>query len=124
MNSWLAKEITEGVTKLYALCLDGTPSATMIQGTAMAWIETIESKGQWFEHADADRFKSAFSVLMRTCTRWPAPAMFIQALPSRAETDALLIAARPRLSPEQQQENLNRLAGLVEQLCGKMDAKP
>lgn len=89
----------------------------------MAWIETVESKGQWFEHADADRFKSAFSVLMRTCNRWPSPAMFLQALPSRAETDALLLASRTRLTPEQQQENLAKLAAMVEQLCGRMDAK-
>jgi hypothetical protein len=88
----------------------------MIAGTTAAWIDAIQSKGIWYEEADAPRFREAFAVLARNCTRWPSPAMFFQVLPSRAETDALMLASKSTLTDEQRKKNVDRLHALVQGL--------
>ena len=113
---WMVNEITKGMGRLYSLSLESTPSADLLEGTIQTWIEAIKSKGVWHE-SDAPRFRETFAVLIRNSTRWPSPAKFFEVMPSRAETDALMLTRRAGFTDEQRAANLAKLAQLVEGIC-------
>lgn len=78
---WILHEIAQGLTRLTTLSLDRTPAMDVIHGTAMAWHEAITEGRQFDQQRDRERFRSAFRTLAATCTQWPAPRQFLEALP-------------------------------------------
>ena len=82
-NDWTLEAITNGLSKLLCLSLEGQPSVEVIAGTAMAWNEAITHGKRFSDQQDPRLFADAFRVLGRRCRRWPAPVDFLDALPSR-----------------------------------------
>lgn len=79
--NWLNDEIRRGLSKLVCLCLDGAPSADLIEGTAQAWLTAITHGLVWDEARDRQRFRDGFDVLLAHCSRWPIPRELLNALP-------------------------------------------
>lgn len=68
--------------KLILLSLDRTPALDVITpGTLPAWVEAVTDGRVFDEERDAPRFQAAFRTLQRTCTQWPNPRQFLDALP-------------------------------------------
>ena len=106
-------ELATGLQKLIALSLQNTPAMETIQLTAVSWAETLWAAPiAWQQELDAQRIRAAFVRMMRDIERWPAPKHLLHYLPSRPQPVNPLLAA-PQMSAEQQQRNLDRVAGLV-----------
>jgi hypothetical protein len=86
---WFRAAIAQGLVRLVALSLPGTPPADTIELTREAWIEALWPLRAWDERLDRERIASAFRALMGTCERWPAPAALMRALPPRHEPPKL-----------------------------------
>jgi hypothetical protein len=88
---WFRASIAQGLVRLVALSLPGTPPAETIELTREAWIEALWPTRAWNERLDAQRLAEAFRALLVSAERWPAPAHLLRALPPRKEP--------PRLPP-------------------------
>lgn len=80
---WLTHEIMTGFQKLLCLGLDRTPATDLIEGTVLAWRESLTLNRSFDAQLDAPRFRKAFVTLAATRTSWPAPADFLTVLPER-----------------------------------------
>lgn len=119
---WLHNAVIDGLQKLLALRLPGTPAAEAVGGTAMVWLEAIDRPGmRWDEEMDMPRVQRAFRALFATCDRWPAPKLFIQHLGNRDPPPAL---PAPRMSPEELARNRQRVRDIAAMLAGKMASGP
>ncbi len=85
MDQWIHDEILDGLSKLLCLSLERTPASDMIAGTAMAWCEALTDSRCWDERLDAPRFRKAFVKRAQIRRVWPAPADFMDALPTREQ---------------------------------------
>lgn len=65
---------------------EGQPSADVIAGTLVVWMEAICANRVFDEVQDAPRFRQAFITLIQRETRWPSPSKFLEALPSNVVT--------------------------------------
>jgi hypothetical protein len=82
---WFRSAIAQGLVRLVALSLPGTPPADTIELTREAWIEALWPTRAWDERLDALRLAEAFRALMITAERWPSPVHLLRALPPRPE---------------------------------------
>jgi len=111
---WFRAVIVTGLQKLLALRLAGTPPEDAIVGTAGVWLEAIWTTGlQWDESLDRQRMERAFSILLRTCDRWPSPKTYLDHLGDRPPQPQL---PPPPLSPEQRAKNKARLHAMLHTL--------
>ena len=110
-TDWILDEIATGLQKLYLLSLDHTPAADLLAGTAQAWHEAITANRSYDEARDAPRFRAAFLRLAQTCTSWPAPRHFLDALP-RVEQVAVGYEVKPA-SREEAEAAMARIRGLL-----------
>lgn len=108
---WFRASIAQGLVRLVALSLPGTPPADTIELTREAWIEALWPTRAWDADLDAPRIAAAFRTLMITCERWPAPVALLRALPARPQPPALPL---PPASAEQRRRVAHMLAALVE----------
>ena len=112
-EQWFMTELATGLQKLIALSLQNTPAMETIQLTAVSLAETLWAAPiAWQQELDAQRIRAAFVRMMRDIERWPAPKHLLHYLPARPQPVNPLLAA-PQMSAEQQQRNLDRVAGLV-----------
>ena len=121
---WFARCIAVGLTRLAALQLPGTPiDAQTAAAMRDVWVETLWKARRWDEGLDAARIEAAFGALAARCTRFAAPAQFLEVLAPR---QAAPIAAPPILSEEQRMANMARvremLAAVYKRLDGGNDA--
>lgn len=109
----MQNEILDGLSKLLCLGLERTPASDMIDGTALAWCEALSNGRVWDRDLDAPRFRSAFVMLARTRTAWPAPIHFVDALPPRQQLALTKqpTPADPRRSAAAISEVLSMLGG-------------
>lgn len=108
---WFRAAIAQGLVRLLALSLPGTPSADTIELTREAWIEALWPTRAWDARLDESRISEAFRALMISSERWPAPAHFLRALPRRAEPPKL---PTPPPTPEARRRMLDVLATVRE----------
>lgn len=114
---WLHNAVIEGLQKLIALRLPGTPPQDAVAATAAVWLEAIDSpRMRWDESLDLPRVQRSFRALFINCDRWPAPKLFIQHLGIR---DPPLALPEPPMTPEQRARNRERLRELVANLSAK-----
>lgn len=99
------------------MSLEGCPAAELLTTTAKVWAECICAKGEWYEDADAQRFRDAFMMLIRHSQRWPSVSQFLHAMPSRAESEALRLTRRT-FTDEERAENLRKLSRLIDGIPG------
>ncbi|HXF66225.1 MAG TPA: hypothetical protein VNK67_05935 [Burkholderiales bacterium] len=83
--AWFRQAIAQGLVRLVALSLPGTPPAETIELTREAWIEALWPTRAWDERLDAQRIAEAFRSLMLSSERWPAPVHLLRTLPPRPE---------------------------------------
>lgn len=94
-SKWLEVEILNGLQRLACLSLDRTPAAEMLLGTAAAWAEGAMHGTEWERHRDTGRVRAAFTTLIRTSRRWPAPVEFLEALPPVPPAPAVAHERKP-----------------------------
>lgn len=118
---WLHNAVIEGLQKLIALRLPGTPPQDAVAGTAAVWLEAIDSpRMRWDESLDLPRVRRSFRALFINCDRWPAPKLFIAHLGNR---DPPLALPEPPMTPEQRERNRERLRELVASLNAKQQIR-
>lgn len=110
---WFRASIAQGLVRLVALSLPGTPPADTIELTREAWIEALWPTRAWDGELDAPRIAAAFRTLMITCERWPAPVALLRALPARPQPPALPL---PPASAEQRRRAGQILAAVADAL--------
>lgn len=105
--------------KLVTLSLDRTPAVDVVVGTAETWMEAICHRREWHEAHDRMRVRQAFTTLAATCTTWPNPKQFLDALPPR-------MTAKERqqlMSPEelqQQEESRARVNEMLDHMAEQL----
>ncbi|HHJ12256.1 MAG TPA: hypothetical protein ENK00_03660 [Chromatiales bacterium] len=107
-ETWFRRAIAEGLTRLTALSLPGTPPAETIKLTREAWVEALWEGRAWVE-TDAERIAAGFRSLSRRIDRWPAPKALLDHLPPRPAS--LRLPHKP--TPEQRERNRQKLRELV-----------
>lgn len=108
--AWFHNLVIEGVQMLYALSLQGCPSAETLPLTTQVWINTLwDSVARWDEATDARRLREAFHTLARQAERWPAPAHVMDVIPRRPEAPRL---PTPKLSPDERAEAVRKIADI------------
>lgn len=111
--SWFNNEIINGIQKLAALSLNGTPPSETIALTAIAWVETLWSANiAWTQELDTQRIEHAFKKLSREAERWPSPKQFLDLLPNRPEPKKL---PSPTVDKDQAKANINRIKQTLKQ---------
>lgn len=117
-DKWLKDEIIDGLEKLFALRLQGTPAADTIRGVGMIWFEAVDAMPVvWDQRLDTPRIRHSFSVLLRTLDTWPAPKRFIETLPQRRPQRVL---PAPPISEEKRRENIQRIRQIKANLCNNL----
>jgi hypothetical protein len=111
---WFSTLIGEGLAALYLLCLEGCPAADATPAVRALWINVLWSSRRvdWHEEADASRIKAAFAGLCGTCTRWPAPVRFWEALPSRPAPRDPALPSRI-FSLEERKRNMEKINEII-----------
>lgn len=109
--AWFHNLVIEGVQMLYALSLQGCPSAETLALTTQVWIETLwRGWPHWEEAADAGRLRDAFVRMAGAAERWPTPRQLMNSVPRRPELPKL---ATPDLPAEQLERNKRRISALL-----------
>jgi len=85
------------------LALPWTPPGDAIAGMTRAWIEALEDH-DWTCPADSARIRAAFKTLSTSCTQWPSPRLFLDALKPRIDPPPVVPRER-RLSNDNICEN-------------------
>jgi hypothetical protein len=106
---WFRVAIADGLTRLIALSLPGTPSHETIALTKEAWIESLFEGRAWVED-DAGRIAAGFRSLARKVDRWPPPKLLLEHLPARPERKKL---EAPKPSPEERERNRQRVRSML-----------
>lgn len=118
---WFRVCIGDGLQRLYALRLDGTPAAETITLTAQAWAESLWQCGiAWDQEQDPPRLEAAFNAVARNALRWPGPALLRQHLPSRARPGAKRLPD-PRHTPDRRRANVARVRSIVNMAIKRND---
>lgn len=84
--NWFKNAVADGLTRQYALNLEGCPGADVLEGTIAVWIEDLWARmaPSEPEHTkDQPRMEAAFRSLRLSCRRWPVPATFFEHLRPR-----------------------------------------
>jgi hypothetical protein len=78
---------------LYSLSLEGSPGADTLPVTGEVWVRDLwdSRRRYWMEDGDVQCIRQAFATLRQTCTRWPTPAKFWDALPPRPHGEQKLL---------------------------------
>lgn len=79
--NWLMVEILQGFRKLVCLNLQGTPATDILEGTALAWVESMTYNRDWDRLRDTARIREAFVIVGATRDYWPSPRAFMAAIP-------------------------------------------
>lgn len=102
--NWINREISTGLQCLVMLSLDRSPALDVIsKGTLPTWVGAITQGRRFDEERDVPRFRAAFRTLAMTCTQWPTPRQFLDALPALKEQTVAL-----RLSNESSRERVEK----------------
>jgi hypothetical protein len=101
MAPWLHNRVLDGFAYLYALGLEGTPAAEVVEQSVSTWLRTIASQPlAWDEELDSTRLRVAFETVAASARRWPAPALVLGAMgprPKRAEAQRLAASPPPEV---------------------------
>jgi hypothetical protein len=111
---WLRNEVLDGLSKLVTLSLDRTPAVDVIAGTAETWMEAICHRREWHEAQDRMRVRQAFATLAATCTTWPNPKLFLEAMPARMTQRERLALMSPE-EVERREESRERVNEMLAQ---------
>jgi hypothetical protein len=120
---WFRGAVVDGLSALYVLRLEGTPSEHLIDKTRDVWCVALWTGRDWHEQRDAARLQIAFARLAAQCDRWPTPRMLIDRLPDPTPTNKRL----PAPSAEDKRaglEGVRRMREIIEAAGGGPRAMP
>lgn len=81
-TNWITRTISSGLQKLVLLNLDHAPALDVLaEGTLPAWVEAVTAGKALDEARDEPRMREAFRRLMGSCSSWPTPRQFLDAMP-------------------------------------------
>lgn len=105
----LQRAVYDGLQRVWALRLDGSPAGDTLPAVAKIWCSAISGAPvTWRDDRDLPRFRAAFGRIELLCERWPSPATFMQYLPPVAEP--------LKLNPPRQHKVPQEFRDLVEKL--------
>ena len=108
---WMLFEVAEGLQRMIALSLPGTPAAETVGGKARAWADALwYAPKAWDQGLDAPRIAAAFQGIGYRLDRFPTPKAILEAMPPRPPQPAL---PEPEISEEQRRANLRRMAQIM-----------
>jgi hypothetical protein len=117
MDSKTKVQIATELQKLALLGLAWTPSGDVIAGTVKAWVSVFDDR-DWRASRDSVRIAAAFHTLATTCTQWPSPRQFLDALRPAAVSTKL---STPLLS----NDRINEVgAQHVKEILTKLHVEP
>ena len=88
-DPWFSAVIAEGLQRLAAMHLVGTPTDAGLDLACAVWIDTLWYRRAWHQDPDAARLRRAFAALSGSARRWLAPAELLDHLPARPQPLAL-----------------------------------
>ncbi len=88
-DPWFSRVIAEGLQRLAAMHLVGTPTDAGLDLACAVWIDTLWYRRAWQPDPDAARLRRAFAALSGSARRWPAPAELLDHLPAKPQPLAL-----------------------------------
>ena len=88
-DPWFSAVIAEGLQRLAAMHLVGTPTDAGLDLACAVWIDTLWYRRAWHQDPDAARLRRAFAALSGSARRWPAPAELLDHLPAKPQPLAL-----------------------------------
>ncbi len=119
MDAVFEIEVIEGIQRIMALRLTGSPAGDTVEVTTNVWIDALSRQARnWNPAIDKGRITQAFVRLSTQIDRWPAPYQLIQLIPYRAPQKSL---PPIKLSPAQMRANQARLKAILKQLTQKME---
>lgn len=84
METWILEEVSNGITRLYAMRLKNHPSADTIQRVIEEWTKSMRRfLGQPIYKLDVPRIREGFDRLVDKCEYWPAPKTLYDQMPGR-----------------------------------------
>ena len=95
-DPWFSRVIAEGLQRLAAMHLVGTPTDAGLDLACAVWIDTLWYRRAWHPDPDAGRLRRAFAALSGSARRWPAPADLLDHLPAKPQPPALPAPPRGR----------------------------
>lgn len=104
--------IVEGIAKLIALRLKGSPSEDTADGIYQVWLEVFEAQNiVWDDELDAGRIKKAFITCAGAVDWFPAPKAVLAFMPKREASKQLEHKPVYAPMPEAIREKIRELTG-------------
>lgn len=88
-QQWFSSAIADGMQRLASISLYGCPEGQALELACAVWIDSLWNLRQWSEQQDRERIAQAFSRLVATARRWPAPVQLLDHLPPKKQAPAL-----------------------------------
>ena len=112
--------LVDGLTRTYAMRLQGYPPADALDGMMQAWIAAFNGlPWAWDEARDVPRMEQAFACLWASVDRWPQPKTLIDCMPTIIPPLALA-APRKVWTAEEVIHNKQRIKEILSQLNSKI----
>ena len=117
-DPWFSAVIAEGLQRLAAMHLVGTPTDAGLDLACAVWIDTLWYRRAWHQDPDAGRLRRAFAALSGSARRWPAPADLLDHLPAKPQPPALPAPPRGRTGAAHLQAMKDLIARATKTLPG------
>ena len=117
-DPWFSAVIAEGLQRLAAMHLVGTPTDAGLDLACAVWIDTLWYRRAWQPDPDAARLRRAFAALSGSARRWPAPAELLDHLPAKPQPPALPAPPRGRTGAAHLQAMKDLIARATKTLPG------
>ena len=117
-DPWFSRVIAEGLQRLAAMHLVGTPTDAGLDLACAVWIDTLWYRRAWHQDPDAARLRHAFAALSGSARRWPSPADLLDHLPAKPQPPALPAPPRGRTGAAHLQAMKDLIARATKTLPG------
>ena len=117
-DPWFSAVIAEGLQRLAAMHLVGTPTDAGLDLACAVWIDTLWYRRAWQPDPDAARLRRAFAAPAGAARRWPTPADLLDHLPAKPQPPALPAPPRGRTGAAHLQAMKDLIARATKTLPG------
>ena len=117
-DPWFSAVIAEGLQRLAAMHLVGTPTDAGLDLACAVWIDTLWYRRAWPPAPDATRLRRPFLAPAGAARRWPTPADLLDHLPAKPQPPALPAPPRGRTGAAHLQAMKDLIARATKTLPG------
>jgi len=83
----LCKAVFDGLQRLWAIRLPGSPAGDTLPGVANIWVDALgDAPITWNVERDLPRIQRSFRRMELVCEKWPSPSFFMSCMPPVPET--------------------------------------